>query len=57
MTKEIEVTLYIEVPEEATDKDITDWVDVQLCGYNCMEKDNPCIDNAEVVHNKWKHND
>ncbi|WP_170308400.1 hypothetical protein [Alteromonas alba] len=57
MAKEIEVTLYVEVPDHALDKDITDWVDVQLCGYNCMEKDNPCIDNAEVVHNKWKHND
>lgn len=57
MTKEISVTLVIEVPEHATDKDITDWVHVELCGYNSMKKDNPCIGNTEVIDDRWEHYD
>lgn len=53
MTKSIEVKLTIEVPDSATDQDITDWVDVELCGWNSMKSDNPCIAEAEVVEGDW----
>ncbi|WP_210498734.1 hypothetical protein [Vibrio crassostreae] len=49
MTKLIEITLTVEVPEEASSKDIKDWVDVEFRHVNSMKKDNPCIHGAEVV--------
>lgn len=49
----IEVTLIIKVPSTATKKDITDWVDVELCGYNSMKKDNPCRADTEVLDSGW----
>ncbi len=53
MSKVIEVKLTINVPDEASDKDIKDWIDVELCGWNSMKCDNPCIDGAEVVDFEW----
>lgn len=40
--KTIIVTLEIDVPDEATDKDITDFVDVEYGQCNSMKMDNPC---------------
>lgn len=55
MTQTIIVTLEIEVPAEATQKDINDYVDVELAGVNSMKLDNPCDGNAEVVSHQWKY--
>lgn len=53
--KEIKVTLFIEIPDDATDRDIDDWVDVELAGVNSMKGDNPIVDNDDVVEHYWKH--
>ena len=54
--KTIRVTIEIDVPEEATDKDITDFVDVEYGQVNGMKLDNPCRGDAtEVIEAKWKH--
>ncbi|CAH7425311.1 conserved hypothetical protein [Vibrio chagasii] len=55
MKKYIEVTMTIEVPSEATDKDIQDWVHVELERVNSMKQDNPCIDGADPIDSSWKH--
>lgn len=55
MAKQIKVTLEIEVPDDATDQDIKDWVDVELCSWNSMKASNPCIDGAEVFDCRWEH--
>lgn len=52
--KTIIVKVEVEVPDAATDKDITDWVDVQYGEWNSMKSNNPCIDNYEVQHVKWE---
>ena len=55
MAKQITVTLEIEVPDDATDQDIKEWVDVELCSWNSMKVSNPCIDGAEVCDCHWEH--
>lgn len=50
----IKVTIEVEVPDEATEKDISDWVDVQYGECNSMKKDNPCNASYEVQHAEWK---
>ena len=57
--KEIKVTLIIEVPNEATDQDITDFVDVEYAGCNGMKLDNPVRlhnhkEGVEVIEHKSK---
>ena len=54
MTKQIIVKLEIDVPESATDQDISDWIDVELCGWNSMKQDNPCLGEAEVTDSNWE---
>jgi hypothetical protein len=56
MTKDITVTLSVEVPDNATEQDITEWVNVELSSFGEMKQGNPCIDNAEVVANQWEQN-
>jgi len=56
VSREITVTIEIEVPDDATDQDITDFVNVEygLCGG--MKLTNPCRgDVTEVIHATWKH--
>lgn len=49
------VTVELEVPDRATDKDISDFVDVEYGHCNGMKLDNPCRgDNAEIIEAKWK---
>ncbi|EIV7028739.1 hypothetical protein L9548_004745, partial [Salmonella enterica] len=53
--KTIIVTVEIEVPDEATQADITDFVDVEygLCGG--IKLTNPCRGDAvEVLSHSWK---
>ncbi|WP_176110247.1 hypothetical protein [Izhakiella australiensis] len=53
--KTIVITLEIDVPEYATDKDISDWVDVEYGQCNGMKLDNPCRGGAtEIVNHTWK---
>lgn len=53
--KTIIVTVEIGVPDEAGDKDITDFVDVEYGQCNGMKLDNPCRGNAtEVISAEWK---
>ncbi|ELY3739013.1 hypothetical protein ROM48_06245 [Cronobacter malonaticus] len=52
--KTIIVKVEVEVPGAATDKDISDWVDVQYGEWNSMKSNNPCIDNYEVQDVKWE---
>lgn len=54
MTKEVKITIYAEVPENATNEHIQDFVDVELCGFGSIHPDNPCIDNVEFLANKWE---
>ena len=54
--KTIIVTVEIEIPDHATDQDITDFVDVEYGHCGGMKLDNPCRgDNAEIFSAKWKH--
>lgn len=39
----IKVTIEIDVPDNATKEDISEWVDVQYGECNSMRQDNPCI--------------
>jgi len=53
--KTIIVTVEIDVPDGASDKDITDFVDVEYGQCNGMKADNPCRGNAtEVISAEWK---
>lgn len=57
--KEIKVTLIIEVPVEATDQDITDFVDVTYAGCNGMRLDNPVRlhdhkEGVDVIDHEWR---
>lgn len=55
MKREIAITVIVEVPIDATNKDITDFVDVEYGQCNSMKMDNPCRgDNAEVIHATWE---
>ncbi len=52
--KTILVMVEIEVPEEATEKDIKDFVDVEYGHVNSMKSDNPCRgDAAEILGVSW----
>lgn len=53
MSKYIEVTLVVEIPDNVTADDIQDWVDVELAECGGMKLDNPIIDNYEVVEHYW----
>lgn len=54
--KTIIVTVEVDVPDNATDKDITDFVDVEFGQCGGMKMDNVCRGNAtEVIHAAWKH--
>lgn len=53
--KTIVVTLEIDVPEHATDEDITDWVDVEYGECYEMKWDNPCVYDYYVVNRGWRH--
>lgn len=48
------VTMEVNVPDNATKQDITDWVDVNFGERNSMKRDNPCINDYEVEHVEWK---
>jgi len=51
------MTLDVEVPDEATEKDIQDYLDVAFCGWNSMKTDNPCKDETEVIDMHWESTD
>lgn len=54
--KTIIVTVELEVPDAATDKDITDFLDVEYGHVNGMKLDNPCRgDASEIIHAEWKY--
>ncbi|MDC9624098.1 hypothetical protein PSI22_21340, partial [Xenorhabdus sp. XENO-7] len=53
--KIIRVTLDIEVPDDATDKDIHDFVDVAYGECNSMKKDNPVVKNYDVTDHEWEY--
>lgn len=55
MSKFIEVTLVIEIPDFVEDEDIKDYLDVEFAHVNGMRFDNPLIDNCEVVEHYWRH--
>lgn len=57
MSKYIEVTLVIEIPDSVDDQDVTDYVDVEYAHCNGMAPDNPLIDKCEVVEHYWRHED
>lgn len=51
MKREIAITVII----DATNKDITDFVDVEYGQCNSMKMDKPCRgDNTEVIHATWE---
>ena len=53
--KTIRVIVEIDVPDIATDKDITDFVDVEYGRVSSMKTDNPCRGDAcEIVHAEWE---
>ncbi|WP_277971798.1 hypothetical protein [Pantoea agglomerans] len=53
--KTIIVTVELDVPHHATDKDISDFVDVEYGHCNGMKLDNPCRGDAtEIVNHTWK---
>lgn len=52
--KVIIITIEVEVPDIATEKDITDFVDVEYGECNGMKLNNPCINKYEVIHHSWK---
>lgn len=52
--KTIIITIELEVPDIATEQDITDFVDVEYGECNGMKLNNPCINNYEVIHHSWK---
>lgn len=54
--KTITVTVEIEVPDNATDNDITDFVDVEYGECGKMALDNPCrTDGTEILDARWEH--
>lgn len=55
MPKTIVVTIEIDVPDHVTNKDISDWVDVEFGQCGGQKLDNPCRGDAtEVVSHSWK---
>ena len=55
MAQTITVTIEIEVPDIATEKDISDWVDVEYGECNSMSLDNPCQYNSEIISAIWEY--
>ncbi|WP_338734752.1 hypothetical protein V8954_23625 [Klebsiella michiganensis] len=57
--KTIIVTLEIDVPDNASDKDISDWVDVEYGQCGSRKLDNPCMANCgdatELFRHSWKY--
>lgn len=54
--KTIIVTVEVDVPDNATDKDIIITVDVEFGQCGGMKMDNVCRGNStEVIHAAWKH--
>lgn len=51
--KTITITVTVDVPDEATDQDIQDFVDVDYGECNSMSMDNPCRNSADVVGATW----
>jgi hypothetical protein len=54
MAKYIEVTLVVEIPDVAEEKDIKDFVDVHFAECNSMQMNNPIQDNYEIVEHYWE---
>lgn len=52
--KFITVRVEVEVPGDASDEEISQWVDVEFGECNSMDSDNPIIDNYEVFSARWK---
>lgn len=56
MSKEIEIRLFVTVPEDATKEQITEWVDVNFAGMNSISKDNPLKNHhPEVDDREWRY--
>ncbi len=54
MPKTIIITIDIDVPDHATDSDISDWVDVEYGQCGGQKLDNPCRGDAtEVINHSW----
>lgn len=53
--KTVIVNLTLEVPDNATDKDIQDYIDVEFCWWGGMQLDNTCRELSNVVEMEWKH--
>ena len=51
--KYIEITVTALVPKDATDADITDWVDVTFGECGRMATDNPCDKDYEIEQASW----
>lgn len=51
--KIVTVTVEIEVPDNATNQDIREYVDVEYGQCNGMKADNPCKD-CEVIYHNFK---
>lgn len=52
--KTVIVTLEVDVPDEATADDISDFIDVEYAQCGSRRTDNPCIDVSEVVFHSWR---
>ncbi|HBC0038427.1 TPA: hypothetical protein JGA48_002654 [Salmonella enterica] len=52
--KTITVMVEIDVPDNATYQDITDFVDVEYGQCGSMKSDNPCRDN-EIICHVWEY--
>lgn len=55
--KTVIVTLEVAVPDEVTDEDISDYVDVEFGQCGSRKTDNPCIGVSEVVFHSWRMED
>lgn len=54
MSRYIEVTLVIEIPDDVDDEDIRDFVDVTFGECNSMRKENPLPNSYEVIEHYWR---
>jgi len=54
MSKVIVVTIEVEVPDEATDEQIHDFVCAQFGECGGMKLDNPCRINYDVIDTHWE---
>ncbi len=56
LMKTITVTVEIDVPDNATDNDIADFVDVEYGECGKMALDNPCrTGGTEILDARWEH--